>query len=246
MKFTQYYSSSSGNLYMVEANNGKRLMIECGVTWSEIQKALNYDLSNIVACLVSHEHKDHSKAMKDVIEAGIDVYASYGTFNSMDMDKYRRAKIIAYKTLVRLADFDILAIEVHHDAQGPLGYVVREKATGEYLLFATDTSHISQRFNLAFSIVAIECSYDKEVLQKRVDTQTINETLAKRLLTSHLEKQNTIKYLADYCDLSKCTEINLLHLSGDNIDKEQARKDVEDRFFITTRIVNGEVSSSKN
>lgn len=56
MRFESFYSSSTGNLYCVTAANGKRLLIECGVTWRKLIKALSYDLTNIEACLISHEH----------------------------------------------------------------------------------------------------------------------------------------------------------------------------------------------
>ncbi len=249
MKFQQFYSGSTANLYTVTAANGKRLLIECGVRWTDLQKALNYDLSGIQACFVSHSHKDHSKAIHDVLHAGIDVYATSETFKSLDaLNGYRRTNIVADKTLVRLKDFDVLCFKTNHDCEGSLGFVVREKTNimkhtpgrkydepmDEYLLFATDTSHITQRFKLGFNIIAIECSYDIHILQDRVDRKDINETLAKRLLTSHMEKQAAMKYLAEYCDLSHCRELHLLHMSSDNIDKESARKDFEQRFYIQT------------
>jgi len=56
MKFIQHYSGSSGNLYEVVSNNGKRLLIEAGVVWAKVQKALRYDLKSISGCLLSHEH----------------------------------------------------------------------------------------------------------------------------------------------------------------------------------------------
>lgn len=244
MNFVQHYSSSSGNFYEVTAANGKRLLVECGAKWPKIQKALNYDLSGIVGCLVSHEHADHCVAVRHVLAAGIDVYASGYTFEALGLAMERRTKPVANKTLVRLADFEFLAFNVNHDAAEPLGFVIRDCHSNEFMLFATDTSHLTQRFKLPFSIISLECSYDKEILQNRVDTNDINESLAKRLLTSHMEKQNTIKYLAEFCNLSKCREIHLLHMSGDNIDKEQTRKEVEERFFIKTVIVQGKEAVS--
>ena len=56
MKFIAHASSSSGNLYCVTAANGKRILIECGVAWKKLQKALGYKLNNVEACLISHEH----------------------------------------------------------------------------------------------------------------------------------------------------------------------------------------------
>jgi len=107
-------------------------------------------------------------------------------------------------------------------------------------------SFIRQIFWLPFSIVAIECSYDKEILTNRLylsnedlekeSLTRINKTLAKRLLNSHMEKQTTIEYLDKYCDLSKCRQIHLLHMSRDNIDAEKICKEIENKFFIETVI----------
>ena len=74
-------------------------------------------------------------------------------------------------------------------------------------------------------------------MQDRVDRQDINETLAKRLLLSHMEKENTKRYLREFCDLSCCRQIHLLHCSRDNIDAEAVRKEFEDEFFIETIII---------
>jgi len=42
-------------------------------------------------------------------------------------------------------------------------------------------------------------------------------------------------YLDRHCDLSKCKEIHLLHLSRENIaDPEALRKEFEERYFIPT------------
>ena len=234
MKFCQYYSSSKGNLYTVTANNGKRLILECGVTWKKLQKALSYDLTNIEACMLTHEHADHSKAVNKVMQAGIDVYTSHGTIEALGISHSRRAIAVDPSICSRLIldSFDVAFFESNHDAQEPLYCIVR--CDNEFLLFCPDTSHIKHKFNVQFTIIAIECSYDKDILQERVETKDINETLAKRLLTSHMEKQVAMRYIADFCDLSKCREIHLLHMSGDNLNKKQTRKEFEDNFFIET------------
>ena len=170
------------------------------------------------------------------MKAGIDVYANEHTFGHHGLSKHRRAKVVADKSFVRLGAFHVRCFELHHDVP-TLGFGIRETATNEYLLFAIDTSHITQRFKCAFSIIMLEVSYDKEILQERVDTKDIDEALAKRLLTSHMEKQNALRYLTEHCDLSKCREIHLLHMSDGNIDREETRKEFEDKLFIDTIIV---------
>ncbi len=234
MRFEQLYSSSDGNLYTLTAGNGKRLLLECGVPWRKLQKALDYNLRDIEGCLITHEHQDHSKAVKEVMNAGINVFASAGTFEALGIKEGRRAEVIENKMMVEMNWFGFYVITLNHDASEPLGFIIKCDYPGEYLLFAPDTSFIKQRFDLQFNIIAIECSYDIHILQDRVDRKDINETLAKRLLESHMEKQVTMKYLAEFCDLSKCREIHLLHMSRDNIDKEQTVKEFEERFFIKT------------
>jgi phosphoribosyl 1,2-cyclic phosphodiesterase len=239
MIFKAHYSSSSGNLYVVVAANGHRLLIECGVTWKKLQKALKYDLTNIEGCLLTHDHQDHAKAAEDVLQAGIDLYASEGTLLALGVEKHRRAHILRDKHLQDVSvPFDVFPFAVHHDAKEPLGFIVHDRSSKpeENLLFVTDTSHITQRFGIAFDIIAISASYDKDVLSGRVERQEINETLAKRLLVSHTEWRVAKRYVKEFCNLSKCREIHLLHASADNLDKQAVRKDFEDSFFITTFI----------
>jgi phosphoribosyl 1,2-cyclic phosphodiesterase len=242
MKFHKYYSSSRGNLYVVEAANGRRLLVDPGVTWSRLQKALDFDLSNIAGCLVTHEHKDHSKAIRDVLSSGIDVYASEGTVKGIDefLCSHRRIHLLCDRERFAIDEtFEGFPFSVHHDAAEPLGFIIREKSGNgdgrdEHLLFITDTSHVTQRFGVAFDIIAICCSYDKAALKARVDSGDINETFAKRLLTSHMERAVTVRYVRDFCVLDKCREIHLLHASRDNVHINGVRKELEAKTFITT------------
>ena len=59
-------SGSQGNSYLL-SNDTDVLLIELGVQFKRIKKALDYDLSKINGALVSHIHGDHAKAIKDAI-----------------------------------------------------------------------------------------------------------------------------------------------------------------------------------
>ena len=63
-------SGSSGNCYLANIN-GTQLLLECGLSFKTIQKALNFKLSSIEGCLVTHEHIDHSKAVKDLLKNSV-------------------------------------------------------------------------------------------------------------------------------------------------------------------------------
>ena len=244
MKFIQHYSGSSGNLYEIVANNGKRLIIDPGVAWKKLLEAFEFRLSNVEACFVSHSHKDHCKAIDEVRTAGIEIYASLGTLEAVGWDAGRKINPVINKTLVRTETFSVYCFDTIHDAPEPMGFVVRERETGEFLLFVTDTKCVKQKFPYKFSIIAIECSYNGPYLAKKVEAGTINEALAKRLLTSHMEESEALRYLtgnnADgekICDLSECREVHLLHMSADNINKERVVKEYEKELFLEVRTV---------
>lgn len=232
MIFQQYASGSSGNLYEVVAQNGKRLLIEAGLPWKKLQKALKYDLTGIVGCFVSHLHKDHSKALADVRKAGIEVFASKETLQSAGITG-RRVTAIENKDLVKdIGGFQVYCFDTLHDVDGALGFVIYEEETKEHMLFCTDSFYIKPHFRHKFSIIALEVSYDKFILQERQDRGDIIEALATRLLISHQEKQTAIDYPDDYVDLSHCRQLHLLHMSSANLDKEQTVKEFEDKFAI--------------
>jgi len=230
LKFKQLHSGSSGNLYTLTASNGKRLLIEAGVVWSKLQKSLDFDLSGFEGCVISHAHEDHSKSMQRVMQS-MDVYASTHTFESQDLLNHHRSKVISSGDTRSIGSFQVFAFEAYHDVP-TLGFVIY--CDGEYLLFVTDSSHITHKFNYPFSIIAIECSFDKAILTKRVADKDIHESLAKRLWNSHMEKSNTLAYIRDKCNLEKCREIHLLHMSGDNLDKNKTQEEFYNELFIST------------
>ncbi len=235
MRFQQCYSSSNGNLYVITSDNGERLLLECGVVWKVIQAALEFDLSNIVGCLLTHEHQDHAKAVTDVIKAGIPLYTSAGTAEALNLSG-RRVNTVEAMAEFYAGPFRVIPFNVIHDCKQPFGYIIH--CDSEWLLFATDTAYLKQQFCMQFRIIAIECSYDKDVLSANVESGEVNESLAKRLLDSHMEKSVTERYLNDFCNLSKCQELHLLHLSGRNIgDKELVRDEFSRKFMLKTVIV---------
>jgi glyoxylase-like metal-dependent hydrolase (beta-lactamase superfamily II) len=56
MEFKCLGSSSLGNSYILTDKNGYSLVIECGVHLKTIKKALGYDITKVVAAIVSHTH----------------------------------------------------------------------------------------------------------------------------------------------------------------------------------------------
>lgn len=55
MKIQVLGTGSSGNCYKVEIGTAT-LLLECGLPYKVIQRKLNFKVSQIDACLITHEH----------------------------------------------------------------------------------------------------------------------------------------------------------------------------------------------
>ncbi|HHX63154.1 MAG TPA: MBL fold metallo-hydrolase [Epulopiscium sp.] len=232
MKLKVLGSSSKGNCYILESPTGS-LLLEVGIPWKEIQQGLDYDLSKVVGALVTHEHKDHSKAVSDVMKAGIDVYMSGGTMDLWPIYNHRMNLIRAGKQ-VTIADFNIMPFTTEHDANEPLGFLIQYKPTEEKLLFLTDSYYCKYKFK-GLNYIAVECNYIKETLDQNIEDGYINEASKPRLLKSHFSLENVKKFLKAN-DLSECRSITLLHLSDRNSDSRQMVREIEELTGIKPKV----------
>ena len=113
-------SSSSGNCYLVESPETKEILIlDAGVSFKEIQKAVDFNFRNVIGTLITHEHGDHIKSAEKLAHAGVDIYASQGTLNAKELKGHRYRTIQSLKEF-NVGNFKILPFEVEHDAEEPL------------------------------------------------------------------------------------------------------------------------------
>ena len=204
MKFTELASSSAGNAYIV--NDGyTRILLECGVTHKKLQQLTDFGLGQISACLVSHEHNDHAKAVKQLIKDGMTIYMSEGTADALETEGINK---IAAMEQFRVGSLDIVPFATFHDAAEPLGFLIKSRIDGEVLAFATDTVNLRYRFP-GLNILAIEANYDKEILAR---CDRMPDKVKHRIQNSHMEIGTLCEYLKGM-DLGRCREIHLLHLS---------------------------------
>src|SRR5690625_3187787 len=132
-------SGSSGNCYFV-TDGVTPLLLECGIRFKDIQKALNFKTSSIAGCLVSHEHKDHTKGLKDVVRAGIDCYMSQGTADAEGIE-HHRIKVVENKKQFTIGSWTILPFDLQHDVAEPFGFLLMNEL-GKKVLYATDTYNV--------------------------------------------------------------------------------------------------------
>ncbi len=209
MRFESLASSSHGNAYIV-SDKETHILLECGISHKKLQQLSGFRLSDISACMVSHEHKDHSCCVADLLAGGMPVYMSEGTAVALGLEgnALEAAEAVEHQKQITIGTIDIVPFTTFHDAKEPLGFLFRSRLDGDVLAFATDTVNLRYRFP-SVNILAVEANYDKHILDR---CQRMPEKVRHRVSNTHME----IEVLCDYLrslDLSACREIYLLHLS---------------------------------
>lgn len=222
-------TGSSGNCYKVKIGKAT-LLLECGLPYKVIQKKLNFKVSEIDACLVTHEHMDHAKAVKDLMKAGVDCYMTKGTAEALGI-KGHRLKIFdtwgerKYKT-THLEDVMIQPFEAVHDVKEPVSYFIKTKNNDETLVFVTDTAYLKYKIPEC-DVLMIECNYVKSRLDENVRLGKINTSLRNRIVKNHLSLESLVEALRAV-SLDRCRKIYLLHLSDGNSDEKLIKRTVQE------------------
>lgn len=213
MKLKVLGSSSSGNCYLLTADNGETLIIEAGIRFDKVKKALDFDLSKVVGCIVTHEHGDHAKYVRDFINAYISVLMSDGTNEALGLTDQWNVHPVQPFSKHNVGSFQVMPFPVQHDAKEPFGYLIRHPECGS-VLFATDTYYLKYRFN-GLSNILIECNYRIDLLRRNVQAGRIDHKRYERTIESHMSYGTCLETLLAN-DLSRVNNIVLIHLSADN------------------------------
>ena len=235
-------SNSAGNAYIL-SNDKEALLIECGVNWEKIKQAIGYQISKVVGCIISHEHKDHCKSVGNVLGAGINVWATVATHMAMGTDKHHRAKAVKQGYEFKLGSFTIKAFEVKHDAADPVGYLISHPDCGT-VLFLTDSYYCEYNFKGLNNII-IEANYCQTILDQRVAAGTNPKFLRDRVITSHMSLA-TCKQTLEAYDLSIVNNIVLIHLSDGNSDAVRFKREVEEATGKTVHVADAGMKISFN
>lgn len=223
MKLKVLRSGSSGNCYLLQSNSGETLIVECGVDLKEIKKALNFDFRNVVGCLVTHEHKDHSKHVHELGMLGVPLYMSAGTLKAVEPGiNILRNHNLRESGYYRIGNFIVVPFGVKHDALEPLGFIITHFECGA-ILFATDTYYIPCNFN-EFEIhhVMVECNYSKEILKQNNQLEKLKD----RIMQSHFELED-VKDFFTANSFEELRDVTLLHLSNANSNAEQFMDEIQ-------------------
>ena len=214
-------SSSSGNGYFFKDSNGKVLILECGVKTIEFKKALNWQMSDIVGVLTTHEHNDHSLNIQDFAKMGIHVYALREVLDAKGVTTFGNPILPMKK--YQLGPYQVFTLPVAHDVPC-LAFVICHPEMGK-VLFVTDTMMLEYKVK-GLNHICIECNYSDDALTRAIECGRTPEAMRSRLLQSHMELETTVGVLRAN-DLSVVNEVVLIHLSGNNSDGAEFVRRIE-------------------
>lgn len=227
MNIYPLYSSSSGNLFCLELDDNKNILIDVGVSYKLIKEALNSinkSIDDIKAILITHEHSDHIKGLPILIKnnPSIPVYTCKKTAEYIEKQLKKTGISIninrtSYDKTFNIEGLDNLNItpfEISHDAVEPCGYSIQFE--NKNLCFATDLGFVSKK-NMEYfkkaDFIVIESNYDSSMLAYGSYPYNIKERIAGSL--GHLSNNDTASTITSLVREGKSNFL-IAHMSENN------------------------------
>lgn len=195
-------SSSAGNCFILECGDEK-LVLELGVEWKKILKALNYNISNVVGCLSSHIHFDHCKSIPNALKYCLDVYSCQEV-----ADKFEGVSVIPKGKKTRIGGFTVQPLPLKHNVEN-YGYIITHEDLGK-LVFAIDCEEFLYKVKDVNHWI-IEANHSFDVM--------LDNALSNEHSSSHSENHLSIEQCVEALSVNICDAtdtIILAHLSDHN------------------------------
>lgn len=200
MKFSCAGTGSKGNCYSIRDPDGEILLLDCGLPKEKILRMVDYDLSKIAGCVVSHEHSDHYNAstVRSLRKMGIPMIVPHASVNDC----------------LKGNNWAVRKFPVEHDVPC-WGFYITNRHLGK-ILYITDTEYVRLNFkHLGVAYIIVECNYQKDLVN-------LDDPKMARVFQTHMEEQTTLDFIKANQTDSLGAAI-LIHMSRDGCDAEQAK-----------------------
>lgn len=210
MKLKVLGSGSSGNCYLLE-NDTECLVIEAGVSFMEVKKAIDFNVKKIVGVISSHIHQDHNKYLEQYKKAGISAWCFGAELQEYDADKMKHY-------VLGMGNFRIIPFPLVHDVPC-YGFYIKHSDIGS-LVYASDTEYITQRFTKAgVNHILVEANYSMDYVDK-------DKPNFEHVIQGHMSIDTTCEFLATNNN-PQLRNVILCHLSNSNAVGEDFRTRAE-------------------
>lgn len=211
-------TGSKGNNYALISGE-EILLLECGVPAKEMLKTIDYQTSKVVGCLLSHEHGDHAKYIKQYMQYGVKVYGSDEVQSNIELIYGEKIEGIKRMNRKKLGSFSVIPFRVPHGETDCDGWLI-DAAEGR-VLFITDAEYCPYDFSkMNINYGLIECNYSMDYITLEDDG-----VKNRRVLETHMELQ-TCKRLVQSINTDSLRSIGLVHLSAYNGNSQRFRDEI--------------------
>jgi phosphoribosyl 1,2-cyclic phosphodiesterase len=240
MHITILGSGSAGNCTLIETDT-TRLLVDAGLSGRQIAQRLaliGRNLEQVNGIILTHEHSDHTRGLGTLCKArSIAVYANRLTAEAVAVNPEEQSRVrISWRLFATGASFEIgdLLVEsfsVPHDAQDPVGFVLRHTSSGISVGVLTDLGHVTklvtERMRTMDALV-LEANHDLKLLQEDAARPWATK---QRIMSRHGHLSNdAAATLASEVASDKLRHVFLAHLSRDCNRPELAQQAVGEKL----------------
>ncbi len=223
------FSSSKGNCTYI-GSSSEGILIDCGVSFSRIKKAMELNslsLSAVKGVFITHEHHDHISGLKMLTKkTGIPVYAQSLTLDILYDDGIISSSAEDIKDNIEFPDFTVSCFNTSHDTKESCGYRV-DFSDGKSCCVCTDLGFVSETVREAVTgcnAALIEANYDEQMLRNGIYPAYLKERI--RSSVGHLSNTDCGNFASELI-AQGTTRIILGHLSQENNTPQTAEYTVE-------------------
>ncbi len=216
MKFISLFSGSKGNASLIVNNSGEALLLDCGVSFSKIKKAVQtagVSPDDIQGILITHEHSDHVCGLSVLLSHwDKPVYCNRRT--ALALPYVTENVVISENGAFEVGGFTVQRFSTYHDAAGPCGYCIF--ADGKKISALTDCGLVDASVLSQIGgcdMAYIESNYDETMLSCGPYPSSLKCRI--RSPKGHLSNTDcaqTVQQLA----LLGCKKVLLGHISENN------------------------------
>jgi phosphoribosyl 1,2-cyclic phosphodiesterase len=227
-------SGSSGNCAYLETDEA-RILVDAGFSLRQIRQRLatiGKVPENLSGILITHEHGDHIQGLAAISQKlRVPIYCNRATHEAIQfqLDLKIDCRVFATGGSFEIGDVLVETFSVPHDAQDPVGFLLRTHGTN--IGFLTDLGHVTklviERVRPAHALV-LEANHDVRMLQECPHRPW---SLKQRILSRHGHLSN--EAAADALEQIVSADLRHLylgHLSRDCNKPEIARRVVTERL----------------
>ena len=204
-------SNSEGNCYSLTDSSGQVLLIEAGVPRGKVCRLINWNITNVVGCVVTHHHLDHVASAPKLKMMGVEVFSPF------ELDEHRREVVFGNYRIKSFPLTNSMERFVHTNGDGTecpvYGFLIEHDEMGK-MVYLTDCEFCKWRFTkLRLNHMLIGVNYQEKYAP-------ISDAKKAHVISGHMSESTAIDFIKAN-QTSDLQNIILGHLSEFSCNAEE-------------------------